>query len=146
MMPQVWFESICCRRIVICNHMAMGVIHVRRKFLAICRRACWSICCVQSSSPPNTYPENSQHVVLRPSFEGCLGTDLTSKAANAHATLPVPYKHVLSCKASAAKALVGLIASVDFCMVLKIVLALKALAASTAPKLSVAEICLNVRV
>jgi hypothetical protein len=70
---------------------------------------------------------------------------MTSKAANAHATLSVPCKCVLSCKATAARALIGLVASVDFCMALKIVLAHKALAASSALKLSVAKMCLNVR-
>ena len=83
-------------------------------------------------------------MLLRPATLG-LSSYGISESTNAHATLPVPCKCVLSCKTGTTGALVGLVASVDLCVTLEIVLPHKALAASIALELPVAKMCLDVR-
>lgn len=83
-------------------------------------------------------------MLLRPAALG-LPSNGISKTTDAHTALSVPCKSVLSRKTGTAGALVRLVASVNLCMTLEVMLSHKAFATPIALVLSVAEMCLDMR-
>lgn len=73
-----------------------------------------------------------------------MSSDGISKATDTHTALSMAGERILSRKAGAAGAFVRLVARMNLCMSLQVVLANEAFAASVALKLTVSKMCLDV--